>query len=158
MKKYIYIAAGGMLGAMSRFGIENIQLWDFQKNFPVNTLFVNLTGSFFLMFFLTIAFEALELDADIRLGIATGFLGAFTTFSTLCIETVSLMTTGEYFTAITYIVISAVLGLAIAYLGVISARKIIGKLIGENPEASLDDNTNNGGNITDSRINDGEVE
>ena len=85
MKKYSYIAVGGMLGAMSRFGIENIQLWDFQS-FPVQTLLVNITGSFFLLLLLTTAFEVLAFDPNIRLGIATGFLGAYTTFSTLCKE------------------------------------------------------------------------
>jgi len=144
MTKYIYIAAGGMLGAMSRFGMKNIQIWDFQANFPVNTLLVNITGSFFLLLFLTISFEALDLDANIRLGIATGFLGAFTTFSTLCKETVSFMMTGEYFTAIFYIITSAFLGLMAAYLGVLSARKIVGILIGENHENGFNDKNNNG--------------
>ena len=128
MKKYLYIAAGGMLGAMSRFGFKNVKIWDFHGIFPMHTLLVNITGSFFLLMFLTIAFEILDFDADIRLGIATGFLGAYTTFSTLCKETVSLMMTGEYLTAVVYILASAVLGLAAAYLGLLSARKIIGKL------------------------------
>ncbi len=132
MKKYIYIAVGGMLGAMSRFGIENIQLWDLQNNFPVQTLLVNITGSFFLLMFLTTAFEVLAFDANIRLGISTGFLGAYTTFSTLCKETVSFIFTGEYLLAFLYILSSAILGLTAAYMGVIAARKIIGKFTGEN--------------------------
>ena len=127
MKKYIYIAVGGMLGAMSRYGIENIRLWHLQ-DFPVQTLLVNITGSFFLLLFLTTAFEVLEFDANIRLGIATGFLGAYTTFSTLCKETVSLMIAGDYLLAVLYIMVTAVLGLGAAYLGVLAARKIIGKL------------------------------
>ena len=134
MRKYIYIAVGGMLGAMSRFGFKDINIWDFHGIFPIHTLFVNITGSFFLLMLLTIAFEILDFDADIRLGIATGFLGAYITFSTLCKETVSLMMTGEYITASLYILASAVLGIAAAYQGLLSAKKIIGKLIGEKPE------------------------
>jgi len=142
MKKYIYIAAGGMLGAMSRFGINNIQLWEFKDYFPLETLLVNITGSFFLLLLLTTAFEILNIDADIRLGIATGFLGAYTTFSTLCKETVAFLITGEYLLALLYILASAVLGLAAAYLGVLSARKIIAKLTGENFASGLDEKPN----------------
>jgi CrcB protein len=144
MRKYIYIAAGGMLGAMSRFGIRNINIWDFQNSFPIQTLLVNITGSFLLLLILTTAFEILDFDADLRLGIATGFLGAYTTFSTLCKETVSLMMTGEYLTAALYILASAVLGIAAAYLGLLSARKIISKLIGEEPEPRDHKKTFNG--------------
>ncbi len=140
MKKYSYIAAGGMLGAMSRFGIENIQLWDFQTEFPIQTLLINITGSFFLLFLLTTAFEVLEFDANVRLGIATGFLGAYTTFSTLCKETVRLMMAGDYLIALLYILFSAVLGLAAAYLGILAARKMIGKLTRGDFAPEIDDN------------------
>lgn len=128
MKKYITIGIGGMLGAMSRFGIGNLQVMDYQGNFPLNTLFVNLTGSFMLLLILTVAFEILLFDPDLRIGITTGFLGAYTTFSTLCQESVAFIFEGEVFLAIAYITISAVLGLAFAFLGVILARKIIGRL------------------------------
>lgn len=139
MKKYIYIGAGGMLGAMSRFGIENIQLWNLQNYFPVETLLINITGSFFLLLLLTTAFEVMGFDANIRLGIATGFLGAYTTFSTLCKESVGLIISGEYILALVYIFFSAILGLAAAYLGVLTARKIIGRLTGENFASETDE-------------------
>jgi fluoride exporter len=139
MNKYVYIAVGGMLGAMARFGIKNIQLWDYQGIFPLNTLIVNITGSFFLLLFLTIAFKILDFDADIRLGIATGFLGAFTTFSTICKEVVVFIISGEYLLATGYIVASAGLGLAAAFFGILAARKIISKISGETPEELLDD-------------------
>lgn len=141
MKKYIYIGVGGMLGAMSRFGIKNIEVWNYHGSYPINTLLVNITGSFLLLLVLTIAFEVLDFDADIRTGASTGFLGAYTTFSTLCKETVGFLVNGDYFLAISYIIASTVLGLAFAYLGVVLARKIIEKLIGEEPEACLNDET-----------------
>ena len=73
--------------------------------------------------------EGWKLDAAIRLGIATGFLGAYTTFSTLCKETAELIYRGDYFSAIIYIAISIVLGFAAVYFGIVSARKVVSKLI-----------------------------
>ena len=82
-----------------------------------------------LALFLTIAFEVMAVDPDIRLGVSTGFLGAFTTFSTLCKETVTLMVSGEYFSAILYITVSTILGFAAAYFGTVMARETISKSV-----------------------------
>lgn len=82
-----------------------------------------------LALILTIAFEIWEMDESIRLGISTGFLGGYTTFSTLCKETVTLLNKGDYFSAITYITISTVLGLIGVYFGVIVAREVIAKVV-----------------------------
>jgi len=123
MKKYIFIGIGGSLGAVLRFVIKAIQIGAY-KNMPVNTLLINAVGSFMLAFTLTVALEICELDAHVHLGITTGFLGAFTTFSTLCKETVELMRHGFYNVALFYPAISAVLGFAAAYSGVYLARKV----------------------------------
>ena len=128
MQKYIYILIGGALGAVLRVLAKSVIFFDGNSLFPINTLIVNLTGAFILMFFLTIVFEISNFDADVRLGIATGFLGAFTTFSALCKETSALIFNGYYFSAFLYILLCAVLGLAIAYIGYFLARKTIAKM------------------------------
>lgn len=128
VKKYIYILIGGAAGAVLRAVIKDINLFNYSGNIPINTLIINVSGAFILMFFLTVAFEVAEFDANIRLGISTGFLGAFTTFSTLCKETTVLIFNGYYFSAFIYILLSAVLGLATAYGGYILAKKSIVKI------------------------------
>jgi len=134
MKKYVYIATGGALGAILRYAIKDIHLWNNRWNFPFDTLFINVCGSFILALFLTFALEIMDMDADIRLGVATGFIGAFTTFSTLCKETVLLIFAGSYFPAISYVTVSVVLGFSAAYSGVVLARKFIFKLTEENDD------------------------
>lgn len=129
MKKYICIGVGGFIGAILRVLIERIHIYNYKENIPLNTLLINITGSFLLALILTVAFDVWEIDADIRLGIATGFLGAFTTFSTMCKETVNLIGSGEYFSAVSYITISTVLGLSAVYFGIVVAREVIAKLI-----------------------------
>lgn len=129
MKKYIFIAIGGTFGAILRFLLERVQIYHYHNSFPMNTLLINVTGTFALALVLTIAFEIRKFDANLRIGISSGFLGAFTTFSTLCKETIGLIKDGLYLTAITYILISAIFGLVLAYLGVVFARKVILKFV-----------------------------
>jgi CrcB protein len=128
VRKYSYIMIGGALGAMLRLAVKNISIGQYQGSFPLNTLIINITGSFVLALFLTMTLEVFEFDADVRLGISTGFLGAYTTFSTLCRESVLLIAGGQYAAAAAYLAASAVLGLAAAYLGVVIARGAAGKL------------------------------
>lgn len=132
MRKYIYIGCGGFAGAILRFLIKGIRLYNYHENVPLNTLFVNVLGAFLMAFLLTLAFEVWSFDADIRLGLTTGFLGAFTTFSTLCKETVGLLRSGDYFSAISYLTVSTVLGLGAAYFGSVIARELIARLIRKN--------------------------
>jgi len=128
MRKYAYIMIGGALGAVLRLAVKSISTGQYQERFPINTLIINITGTFILALFLTISLEVLEVGADIRLGISTGFLGAYTTFSTLCKETVMLILNSDYITAVSYLTASTLMGLAAAYLGVVLARKAIGRL------------------------------
>jgi CrcB protein len=127
IRKYLYIGIGGALGAILRYIGKNIEITNYKENIPLNTLLINIIGSLLLALFLTIAFEVWELDANLRIGIATGFLGAFTTFSSLCKETVVLMNQGYYFSAISYITVSIFLGLAFAYLGIVIARELFAR-------------------------------
>ena len=128
MRKYIYIAVGGVLGSILRFFIRSININSSSWDFPLNTFIINITGTFILAFVITVALEVLEFDADLRLGMTTGFLGAYTTFSTLCKETAILIGKGSYYSAISYISFSVLIGLAAVYLGIAAARELITKL------------------------------
>ena len=84
MRKYIYILIGGALGAAFRVVVENIHIWNYHGNISTNTVIINTVGCFTLALFLTVNYEVFEINPDIRLGVATGLIGAFTTFSTFC--------------------------------------------------------------------------
>lgn len=140
MRKYIFISIGGILGAISRYLLEGVHIYHYHENVPLNTLIINVTGSFILALVLTVAFEVWEFDASIRLGIATGFLGAYTTFSTLCKETTGLIHQGDYFSAISYITVSTMIGLASAYFGIVLAREVVSKLVRKDKE-EFEENT-----------------
>jgi len=133
MRKYIFIGCGSFAGAALRYLAKGIQICNYHGNVPLNTLLINVLGALIIAFISTIAYEVWAFDSDVRLGLTTGLLGAFTTFSTLCKETVGLLQDGCYFSAISYMTISVMLGLASAYFGVVLARKI-GSMVAEERE------------------------
>lgn len=86
-------------------------------DFPVITLLINVAGSFILCLVLTIGFDVWKIDVDVKQGITTGLIGAFTTFSTFCKETVLLLQQDKLFVAGTYIAASLAIGILAAFAG-----------------------------------------
>ena len=122
MKKNLLILLGGSIGAGLRFAIKNEPSIRLKNDFPLNTLIINLIGCFLIGMILTVAFEYYEMDADVRLGIVTGFIGAFTTFSTMCKEIYVLMTTGHPIVGLVYCLFSLLAGFLMVILGVSITR------------------------------------
>ena len=96
MSTYLWIGLGGFLGANMRY---LLQLWSADRwgsAFPYGTMAANVTGSFLLAFFMTLAIERFTIDPQVRLFIATGFLGGYTTFSSFGYETWRLLETSGW--------------------------------------------------------------
>lgn len=134
MRRYIFIGIGGFLGANIRFAIKSWQVISDGNLFYTSTIIINSLGCFVLALFLRLAFDIWELNQDLRLGITTGFIGAFTTFSTLCRETTVLFSAGKSFLSLVNLILSVTAGLAAIYSGGAAAKKII-KLKGVSDEA-----------------------
>lgn len=124
MRKYIFIGAGGFIGAMLRYIFRGIDLGDFGYGLPVMTLMINVGGAFLLGLALSVALTVWKGNVDLRIGVTVGLLGALTTFSTLCKELALLLTAGEVLKAVAYLAISVVLGYGAAYCGVLLASKL----------------------------------
>ncbi|MPM28144.1 putative fluoride ion transporter CrcB [bioreactor metagenome] len=137
MRKYIFIGCGSFLGAVLRYVVRGMELQSFLGRIPTGTLVINLSGAFLLAFLLTAALEVWTVDSDLRLGLTTGFLGAYTTFSTLCKESAGLINSGDYGSAAAYLTLSAVLGLGFAYLGCLAARKLALSLSGKREKRKI---------------------
>jgi CrcB protein len=129
MKNCFYIGIFGFFGAILRYFIKNIHLYKYTQEVPINTILINATGSFLLALIITITSEMVEVRQEVKLGITTGFLGAYTTFSTLCKDAVILVNKGLYFSAMNYITVSIALGLFATYFGVVLAREYAYKFI-----------------------------
>lgn len=89
MLNFIYIAAGGALGAVARYSVSGWVQHVASATFPWGTLCVNAIGSLMIGVFLGIS-ELTPVSSATRLLFAVGFLGAFTTFSTYSLETLNL--------------------------------------------------------------------
>lgn len=125
MRKYLMIAAGGFLGAVLRFYIRSIQPSVQGYGFPVNTLIINIAGSFILGLIISAAAEFFGFGEDEKLGMITGFIGAFTTFSSLSKEVDMLVWAHSIPMAAVYVSLSVLLGLGAVYIGVKSGEKLV---------------------------------
>ena len=122
--RYIWIAAGAVLGANARYFIG---LWAgsrFGAGFPYGTFMVNLTGSFLLGFLAATATGRLSISPEVRLMLGVGFLGSYTTFSSFSVESLTLLQEGSVGISLLNIFGNNLAGLACALLGVFLARAI----------------------------------
>jgi CrcB protein len=121
--RFVIVAAGGAAGAMARYAVALLVALFWKRELPLATLLINVSGSFVLGFFATFAAERTMIDPAWRLLVATGFIGAFTTFSTFEYETQRLAESGAMTWAIVNVVMSVVAGFLAVQLGVVLARR-----------------------------------
>ena len=122
MLQLVVIAIAGAMGALSRYWITSAVLSFEHVRFPVATLAINVVGSFLMGIAYVIIVERLQLAPEWRALFMTGFLGAFTTFSTFSLETVTLLQEGNGWTALLYVVASIALGVIGLWAGFLLAR------------------------------------
>ena len=115
--QYFSVAGAGALGAVFRLFIGSLCGAMFGSSFPVGTFVINISGSLFLGWFLAFAQYRVEISDNLRLAIAVGFVGAYTTFSTFMAESNSLLQIGANVKAIAYLTGSLVLGLIAVRFG-----------------------------------------
>jgi CrcB protein len=124
MAKWIGLAAGGVLGTFARYFLSGTVHRIFGVTFPFGTLVVNLVGCFAIGFLAVLAEEKFLLGPTARVFLMIGFCGAFTTFSSLILETSNLTKDGENLYAFINIALSVILGFLVFRLGVMLARWI----------------------------------
>jgi fluoride exporter len=117
---WLWVALGGALGSMARFGIANAITTLTGPQFPWGTLLINATGSFVIGWFgaLTGSRGSFAVPADIRAFVMVGICGGYTTFSSFSLQTLELMQAGEVLAAGGYILGSVILCLLFVWLGV----------------------------------------
>jgi CrcB protein len=117
------IAAGGALGAPARYGVAQLIPAE-PGRFPWATFWTNVSGSFALGVILIVLLERFPPSRYLRPFIATGFLGAYTTYSTFAVETDLLLKDGHVGMAVAYMAASLAAGFAAAWLGIAIARML----------------------------------
>ena len=121
---YLYLAAGGVIGTLARYGLGQwVPTWA-GTAFPWHTFLINVAGSLVLGFAMR-AFDMLPVTPELRAFVAVGFCGAFTTFSTFSWETAVLMQHGHWARAAAYALGSVAAGLLCVFLGIALADGVL---------------------------------
>jgi CrcB protein len=112
----IGIALAGALGAVARYGVDEA-IGRHESLFPWGIFVVNITGAFLIGFAVEALEPRFEDQAWVRTAVVTGFLGAYTTFSTLSLDTYRLLDAGQIGQALANSVGSLAAGLIAVWLG-----------------------------------------
>jgi CrcB protein len=115
----LLVAAGGALGASSRFWVREILPVITGSDYPFSTLLVNVVGCFLAGFvYISMQQNGSMWTSGKALFFMVGFLGAFTTFSAFSLEAFIMFEKADYITAVTFILLSVVLSISGLMLGV----------------------------------------
>lgn len=114
------IAVGGALGASARYGVAQL-VHTAPDTFPWSTFWINVTGSFALGLILAVLLKRYPPTRFLRPFVATGFIGAYTTYSTFAVETDLLIKDGHAAIGFAYVGASLLFGLLAAWAGITAA-------------------------------------
>ena len=120
----LLIAAGGAAGAVSRYLVDTAVLDRFSGAFPLGILVVNVSGALVVGLLGGWIVDRGVLPADLRIPLMVGFLGAYTTFSTLMLDSWRLVEDGLPLLALGNVVGSVVLGLVAVVAGLWLGRSL----------------------------------
>lgn len=122
MIKIFAIAIGGCIGALLRYSVTVLFAKLFGTKFPYGTLFVNVTGSFILGFFIMYLTRFIQSTEVWRLFVGIGIMGAFTTYSTFSFDTVMFIREGKLLYAALNVLSNSILSISACYLGVVLGK------------------------------------
>ena len=121
----VLIGVGGFFGAIARYLVDGWVSGSTKVGaFPLGTFVINLSGAFALGVLFALALEKAAIDPRIRGPVMIGFLGAYTTFSTLMLESWRLAEDGSWGLALVNIGLSGVLGMCAVFAGLTVGRAI----------------------------------
>ena len=123
MRTAIWIGLAGFFGSISRYAVSGL-VSRVNESFPWGTFAVNISGSFLLGFLVAAFAHRFVVHPDLRIALTVGFLGAYTTFSTLALETFEFAETRAWAWATTNIALSVAAGLGAVWLGILAGRRI----------------------------------
>lgn len=120
----LLVAAGGAIGSVLRYLVALAGTRWFGPNWPYGTFFVNVTGSFAMGMVVELIARRFGASPELRLFIATGILGGYTTFSSFSLDTAVLWERGDLAMAMGYVLLSVGLGIAALFAGLAVARQL----------------------------------
>jgi len=128
---YLWVAIGGALGSMARYGVSGFIAVATGGAFPYGTMVVNVTGAILIGFLATLSGpdSAFLVPTSVRIFMMTGVCGGYTTFSTFSLETANLMRDGEWTAALANVgfsVILCLIGIWVGHVGAVALNRLRG--------------------------------
>lgn len=124
MRTIAGIMIAGSLGALARYGVDGLVSHHVTGSFPWGTFIVNLSASLLLGVVFTVTTERAVVDGATRMALTTGFIGSYSTFSTLMLESARLVQVGSYRLAVLNLGGSLVAGMAGVTAGIFIGRTV----------------------------------
>jgi fluoride exporter len=118
----LLVGLGGFIGSVGRYWIGGWVQGVSGSTFPFGTLAINVGGSFLIGLIVTAAVERGMLHPDVRLALAVGVCGGFTTMSTFSFETVTLLQRGLVGLALGNVLLTLAICMAAVWAGMVLAR------------------------------------
>ncbi|HUS12328.1 MAG TPA: fluoride efflux transporter CrcB [Pyrinomonadaceae bacterium] len=122
MGKLFLIGLAGFIGTLARYGLSGVIAKRYGETFPLGTLAVNLIGCFLVGLLFYLMQERFLVNQNVRTIILNGLLGGFTTFSSLGLQTFTLLQDGEFGLAAANLGVSNLIGLFMVWAGFTLAR------------------------------------
>lgn len=124
LQKLLLLCLAGSAGTLARYGLSGLVQRLAGVGFPLGTFVVNLSGCLLFGLVFGLFEDRIGLPGEVRFILLTGFMGAYTTFSSYMFESVSLMQHGQWLAAGANIVGQTVAGVALTLLGMALGRLI----------------------------------
>ena len=124
LRSLLYIGIGSFIGGIGRYLLQQFVQKQFPSSIPLGTLSVNIIGCFIIGIVYALSAKSNLISPELRLFLATGICGGFTTFSSFAYENVSMVLDGELYYPLLYTLISVVIGFGAVHLGILLIKLI----------------------------------
>ncbi|ATU91807.1 fluoride efflux transporter CrcB [Phyllobacterium zundukense] len=122
MNAILLVASGGAIGSVARYLVGVLMARAFGTAFPYGTLTVNVVGGFLMGLFIELLARRFDGSPELRLFVAVGIMGGFTTFSSFSLDVAVLWDRGELATVMLYVFASVILSIGALFFGLWLAR------------------------------------
>lgn len=124
LQKIMWLALAGACGTISRYSLCELAEKAKPTPIPAGTFLVNIIGSFLFGLIYVLAQRKINISPETRVIILTGFMGAFTTFSTFAFETAKMIKDDQWILALSNILAQTIFGILALGAGVLIARTL----------------------------------
>ncbi len=123
-RSLLFIDIGSFVGGVCRYLLQQFVQKQYPSSIPLGTLSVNLIGCFVIGVVYELSAKGNLLSPEMRLFLATGICGGFTTFSSFAYENVSMVLEGEFYYPLLYVLISIIIGFGAVHAGILFIKLI----------------------------------